>query len=285
MTVPDLSDVTSATIVVNGFRTHYLEMGRGDPVVLLHSGEFGACAEASWHDVMPRIAAAGYRVIAPDWLGYGRSDKVIDFADPHGRRLAHMRATIAQLGLGEPALIGNSMGGTLLARALARPEPALPASVAVLVSGGGFVPVTEARQVLQSYDLTVEAMANLLRAACYDDRLANDEEYVAWRHELSREPGAWAAVASARIVVPGAAPRGELGQPDKIPYENISVPTLVIAGENDPLREPGYAVELADRIPDSELLVYPECGHVPNIEDPARLADDVVSFLNRRYRA
>ncbi|WP_099024897.1 alpha/beta fold hydrolase [Mycolicibacterium palauense] len=271
------------TITVDGLRTHYLELGRGAPVVLLHAGDFGASAETSWHEVIEPLAQSGYRVIAPDWLGFGGSDKVVDFADPHGRRLAHMRATVAALELGTPAMIGFSMGGTLLARALARPDPLLPASLAVLAHGGGFAPLNAARQALQDYDLTPAGMAKMLRTALYSDRWSSDEEYVAWRHRLSLEPGAWAAVAAARVRPPGQE-SVDFGTADNTVYERIRVPTLVVAGENDPLREPGYAAELAERIPDSELLVYPECGHGAPLEQGPRFVKDVVSFLNRRYR-
>jgi pimeloyl-ACP methyl ester carboxylesterase len=62
-------------IEVDGIRTHYLEAGEGRPVVLLHSGEFGGCAELRWEFTLPKLAEL-YRVIAPDWLGFGETDKL-----------------------------------------------------------------------------------------------------------------------------------------------------------------------------------------------------------------
>ncbi|MFI5610312.1 alpha/beta fold hydrolase [Amycolatopsis sp. NPDC051903] len=284
----------SRFVTVDGMRTHYLEAGpvAGPAVVLLHSGEYGSCAEASWSETIPGLADAGYHVFAPDWLGYGKTDKVIDFADPKGRRVRHLAAAVRALGIESAAFVGNSMGGTYLAEDLAGEEPLFPAAVAVLASGGGFIPFNEARSAIQEYDLTEAGMAKLLRTATYSSRLTDDPEFVAWRHKLSLEPGAWQCAASARLRPPatGAAPAppdhgGEhFGRKDPIAYERFRVPALVIAGAQDPLREPGYADEIAGRLPDAELHVYDECGHLPNLEHPRRFVRDVLSFLERRYR-
>ena len=77
------------TILVDGIRTHYLEAGDGPPVVLLHAGEFGGAAELSWEHTIPALAEQ-YRVIAPDWLGFGYTDKLHDFVSGAMRRLDHM---------------------------------------------------------------------------------------------------------------------------------------------------------------------------------------------------
>lgn len=61
------------------------------------------------------------------------------------------------------------------------------------------------------------------------------------------------------------------------------MPTLLIAGANDPLREPGYANRLHERIAGSELRVYERCGHMPNLEHAERFNDDVLAFLERHY--
>ena len=59
------------------------------------------------------------------------------------------------------------------------------------------------------------------------------------------------------------------------------MPTLIVAGANDPLREPGYAPKLAARIDGAELIVYENCGHCPNIEHADRFNAAVLDFLRR----
>lgn len=280
-----VTEIQSRFVTVDGMRTHLLEAGEGPPVVLLHSGEYGASAETSWPDVLPALAAAGYHAVAPDWLGFGRTDKVVDFADPKGRRMRHMAAVVDALALGPAAFVGTSMGGTYLAQDLAAERPTLDAAAAVLVSGGGFVPYNDARRAIQDYDLTEEGMARILRTVMYSPRLADDVEHVRRQHRMSLEPGAWQCAASARLRSPGQeADGGEFGKRDATRYEAIGVPALIVAGADDPLRLPGYADELASRIPDAELAVYSECGHVPNLEHPDRFLTDLLSFLGRRYR-
>ena len=75
--------IESKYVAVDGVNTHYLEAGDPDAptVALLHSGEFGGCAEISWEFAVPALAEH-FHVVAPDWLGFGRTDKVFDFADP-----------------------------------------------------------------------------------------------------------------------------------------------------------------------------------------------------------
>src|SRR5260370_3974100 len=102
-------------VKVDGFRTHDLEAGDGDPVVLLHSGEFGGRAELSWEYVIP-VLAEYYRVIAPDWLGYGGTSKVHDFDGKRARMMSHMGRTLEVLAIENAPLVGNSMGATYLAK-------------------------------------------------------------------------------------------------------------------------------------------------------------------------
>jgi len=270
--------VQSQLVEINALRTHYLVAGEGPPLVLLHSGEYGASAQLSWERVIPALAEH-HRVIAPDWLGFGESAKVYDFEGGTRRRLTHMAALLAHLGVESAPFVGSSMGGTVLARDLASGDPVLPASAAVLCSGGGFVPLNPERQVLLDYDGTEAAMRAMLRVLFWDPSWALRDDYVRRRVEQSTRPGAWEAVAAARFKSPQVPARPEFGQPDTTCYEAIGVPTLVVAGAEDRLREPGYAEEIARRIPDGRVAVYERCGHVPNLECPDRFAEDVLAFL------
>jgi pimeloyl-ACP methyl ester carboxylesterase len=260
-------------------RTHYLESGAGPALVLLHSGEFGGCAELSWEF---NLAALGERfhVVAPDWLGFGRTDKVHDFVDQRARRMQHLRRFLAVLGIAEADFVGNSFAGGMLARAAADDPMTLPIRRIVLASGGGFAPDNEHRRALLDYDGTLDGMRRLLRALFADPRWAEDEAYVRRRHELSLIPGAWEATAAPRLAAPFRPPRAQFGQPDTIPYERIRVPVLVIAGARDKLRNPNYAEEFVPRIADARLRVFEHSGHCPNIEEAERFNAEVIAFLS-----
>lgn len=277
-TVPsDHEPVRSRYIDVGGIRTHYLDAGDGPPLVLLHSGEFGGGADLCWEFNIGPLAR-DFRVIAPDWLGFGRTDKLRDFVSGSDRMIRHMSAFLRAMVIDQADFAGVSMGATTLLREAARPDCRFPIRRLVVASGGGFVPDNEERRRLLGYDGTAEAMRAILRANLHDPSWAADDAYVKRRVEASLAPGAWETVAAARLKPPTMAPRRDFGQPDTIEYERIRYPTLAIAGAEDKLRLPGYHKALR-RIPDSTIVVLPEAGHLLNIEKAGEFNDLVRRFL------
>jgi pimeloyl-ACP methyl ester carboxylesterase len=268
----------SRFIEVDGMRTHYLEAGEGPPVVLLHSGEFGGCAELSWEYLIPELSQH-FRIIAPDWLGFGRTAKVHDFEGKRARMMSHLVRFIQTLALEGAHFVGNSMGATFLLGMAAERPCRLPIRRLVAISGGGFMPDNEHRRSLLSYDGSSLAMVALLKAIFEDPVWYTDETYVERRRQLSLLPGAWESVAAARFKSPVTETRSEFGQADQIPYADIVVPTLLIAGAKDRLREPGYAAPVAAKIADGRHVVLPDSGHCPQIENPKLVLGHLMKFL------
>jgi pimeloyl-ACP methyl ester carboxylesterase len=268
--------VESRHILVDGMRTHYLEAGRGFPVVLLHSGEFGGCAELSWEFTIPALARQ-FRVIAPDWLGFGESAKLFSFDDMRALRVQHIASLLRVFCIDSAHFIGNSMGGGMLADVAAQDQPAWPIAKMILASAGGFAPVNDARKVLNSYDGTRGHMRRILETTLLVSPLRYDEAYLDRRHRLSLVPGSWECTAAARFRRPWikAAEREETN------YRNIARPTLIVAGGKDPLREPGYAAALQREIANSELVVFPEAGHFPHIDFAEEFNEVATGFLSR----
>lgn len=285
-----MADIQSCYVNVDGINTHYLEAGQpkgeAPTVALLHSGEFGGCAEISWEYTIPALAEH-FHVVAPDWLGFGRTDKVYDFANQRTRVYRHMSRFFEVVGIDSADFIGNSMGGSNLARIIADPPPVLPVRSAILCSGGGFTPLTEERKTLLAYDGSADTMRDLLHAMLEDPKWGDDADYVARRQEMALMPGAFECASAPRLKRPepekqdDKASAQSFGIPDNTVYENVQIPVLIIAGENDPLREPGYSSQLADRIPHNEHHVYENCGHCPNIEHAERFNADAIDFLKR----
>ena len=274
-------EIAGKYIDVHGIRTHYLEAGEGPTVVLLHSGEYGGAAEISWQYTIPALAPE-FHVVAPDWLGFGRTDKVFDFADARGRVYRHMQRFVEAMGIDAADFIGNSMGGSNLARIAATEPDTLPLRSIVLCSGGGFTPETEERKTLLAYDGSEAAMRALVKAMLHDPGWGDDDAHIARRQEFASMKGAWECQSAPRLRPPAVEKPGSgFGAPDATPYENIAVPTLIVAGANDPLREPGYAPKLAARIEGAEAIVYENCGHCPNIEHAERFNAAVLDFLRR----
>jgi pimeloyl-ACP methyl ester carboxylesterase len=276
--------IRSRFVQIDAIQTHYLEAGEGRPIVLLHSGEFGGCAELSWEFQIPMLAER-YRVVAPDWLGYGQTDKLYDFGGGQARMMRHMRRFIEIMSLEGADFVGNSAGGSIFSRALANDPSAYRLRSLALISSGGFSPDNEHRRAMMDYNCTTEGMKALLRGMFVDPKWSEDEAYVRRRVELSTRPGAWETVAASRFKNPVTPPREFFGQPDVTPYENISVPTLIVAGKDDKLRLSGYADELAKRIPQSELHVLERCGHCPHIERAEDVNEILSHFLDQLDRS
>jgi pimeloyl-ACP methyl ester carboxylesterase len=267
--------VQSKFVSVGGLRTHYLEAGEGPTVVLLHSGEFGGCSELTWEHNIPALAAH-FRVLAPDWLGYGKTAKFFDFEDMWHSRIAHITGFIAALDIARAHFVGNSMGGTMLLYTAALSDCPWPIDRLISVSGGGHVPDNAARQILNGYDGSLEQMRKIVSVLFRNPRIASDEAYVQRRYEASLVPGAWECTAAPRLRLPGR-PAASLSRPTD--YGNIKRPCLLIAGDADPLREPGWADDLRQQIPRARLHLMKNAGHCPQIDAADEFNRVAVDYL------
>ncbi len=253
------------TVEVDGLVTSYLEAGQGDPVVLLHGGEFGASAELGWEHNIAALAER-YRVLAPDMLGFGQSAKVIDFNDGRGMRIRHIARFCAVLGVDSAHFAGNSMGAINLFVDATSGSPKLPMRSMVAICGGGDIQRNSYVTALYEYDATLEGMRRIVEALFYDPSYPADEAYVRRRYESSIAPGAWEALAAARFRRPGLPP---LPSPSSArAYDRIAVPVLVVEGGGDKLLPAGWAQQIAGRIAHGRSAVIERAGHCPQIEQP-----------------
>ncbi|MGA8331337.1 MAG: alpha/beta fold hydrolase [Mycobacterium sp.] len=264
------------TTVVDGLATSYLEAGHGDPVVLLHGGEFGVSAEIGWERTLPALAAQ-YRVLAPDMLGFGKSAKVLDFNDGRGMRIRHIARFCETLGVDSAHFIGNSMGAINLLVDATSESPVLPMRSLVAICGGGEIQRNRHMDALYDYDATVPAMRRIVEALFHDPAYPADDDYVGRRYESSVAPGAWETLAAARFRRPGSPPPP--GPSSRRAYQRVTVPTLVVEGECDKLLPPGWAKEIADQIPNGRSAVVDAAGHCPQIEQASIVNELLLEFL------
>jgi haloalkane dehalogenase len=97
--------------VVDGLRLHYVDEGRGDPIVCFHG-------EPTWaylyRRLLPPLVAAGRRVICPDYPGFGRSDKPTDRRwYSYDRHLENVAALLESLDLREATVVVQDWGGPI----------------------------------------------------------------------------------------------------------------------------------------------------------------------------
>jgi len=270
--------------VAGGRRIHAIEVGDGTPLVLLHGS--GPTA-LQFLPLLERLT--GVRAIAVDRPGFGLSDP-IDRPSEDYRQAAveSVDLILDSLGLTETALLGNSAGGTwALWYALAHPDrvtrlvllgapPLLPGTrvpppmLGVATPGAGpppEMPPPSTESVIQSmtifgegdtiarYPEQLEAMV----AAGYDQLLA----------------GARLAELRALIAPTGWQPALAV-RPDEL--RALTVPTLLIWGEQDPLGGADAAATAAATIPHARLELLP-AGHGPWLGHPERVAAIVGDFV------
>ena len=135
--LPDYPFVPHYAELAGGLRLHYLDEGpRDGPVVLMMHGE------PSWsylyRHMIPRVAAARCRVIAPDLIGFGRSDKPSETSDyTYARHVAWMREWFEAMALDDVALMCQDWGGLIGLRLVA----AYPERFAGVVAANTILPV------------------------------------------------------------------------------------------------------------------------------------------------
>jgi 2-hydroxymuconate-semialdehyde hydrolase len=277
--------VSRRRVVVDGHETSYLEGGKGNTIVLLHGGEFGAGAELGFERILDALAVK-YHVLAPDMLGFGHSAKVVDFNDGRGLRIRHLAAWCRALGIESAHFVGNSMGAVMLLADQTSERPLLAVRSLVAICGGGEIQQNEHMRALYDYDATMPAMRRIVEALFHDASYPADADFVRRRYESSTAPGAWEAVAAARFRRPNAPAQATGTGTGRLvadrPYERIDVPTLVIEGECDKLLPPGWAKQLADCVRDGTAAVIPQAGHCPQIEQPAAVSRLLLEFFENQ---
>jgi pimeloyl-ACP methyl ester carboxylesterase len=255
----------------------------GRAVVLLHGKNF--CA-ATWEDTITVLAEAGYRVIAPDQIGFCKSTKPAHHQYTFQELAGNTHALLASLGITRVTVIGHSTGGMLGMRyALMFPDeveklvPVDPIGLEDWKAKGVPWQSVDAwyRQELKT---TAEGIRNYERATYYAGTWAPQyEHWVQMLAGMYRGPGrdivAWNSALLYDMIYT---------QPVFYEFEKIAPPVLLMIGEKDTtalgknLAPPAVRATLGNypvlgkaavaRIPQARLVEFPDLGHSPQIQAP-----------------
>jgi 2-hydroxymuconate-semialdehyde hydrolase len=266
---------------VGGFRTHYLEAGDGPPLVLLHGGEYGAAAELTWEHCIDELATH-FRVIAPDFYGYGLSDKIRDFRGQRRRLVAQVRILLEALSIPSARFVGTSLSGRLLLDAAAASPMPWPVEAMAVVGIGMDPPSGSGHELLTSYDGSLEGLRPIMSLLFADPAYRDDEAYLRRRHEFCVVPGAWEFGTASSIRLPKQstetepAARVRRAAPS---YESVRVPTCLIVGSDDQLVPRESWDRLVDAVPGARAHVIEGAGHYPQIERAKEFTTALLDFL------
>ncbi len=268
----------------------------GKTAVLLHGKNF---CSATWEKTIRALAAAGYRVVAPDQIGFCKSSKPQHYQYSFQQLAANTHALLAGLGVRDPIVIGHSTGGMLAFRyALMYPQET-GAIAAVNPIGledwkAKGVPMATADQLYQGeLKTTAGSIREYERKTYYAGEWK--PEYERWVEMLAGmyagkegELFAWSQALTSDMI---------FCQPVVYEFGNIRVPTLLMIGEKDntaigknraspEVRErignyKELGSETAKAIPGSILVTFPDYGHAPQIQEPERFNMALLSNLEK----
>jgi pimeloyl-ACP methyl ester carboxylesterase len=245
----------------NGVTIHYLERGRGEPVVLLHG--FTGSASRHWDTpgVMEALEKAGYRALAMDCRGHGQSGKPQDASQYGLEMVADVVRFLDHLKIDRAHIVGYSMGGAIVTQMLVK-HPGRVLSATLLGAGWEGEDLQAFRSQMQALaDGFAKGDATPLIRAVASGQDPSPEQVAALNASLfaRNDPQALSAAARGMAVlfeVPKEALRG------------VTLPVLAVVGEHD-----AHNVESVKRLaavmPKTEIVVIPAVDHATSVRPSA----------------
>ncbi|MCV7225823.1 alpha/beta fold hydrolase [Mycolicibacterium komossense] len=273
---------------LHGERVAYQDAGDGEALLLIHGM---AGSSATWRDVIPALAK-NYRVIAPDLLGHGQSDKPRgDYS--LGAFAASLRDLLDELGIARATVIGQSLGGGIAMQFAYQHRDRCER--VVLIGSGGLgpdlswtlrllsapgaeliLPVIAPSQVLSAGN----KIKSLLSSAGVQS--ARGAELWSAYSSLSDRDTRNAFLRTLRSVVDY---RGQAVSALNKLHLTAQMPVMFIWGDKDKIIPVSHGYAAHEALPGSRLEILPGLGHFPHVESPTQvvaLLEDFIATTERR---
>lgn len=251
----------------------YFETGNGPTVVLLH-GLFAQ--KEQWLTLACGLSSAGWRAVAPDLPGFGKSTGFFISDHRLKRQAALVQQFIDYVADTPTHLAGNSMGGAVAALVAAE----WPGQVRTLALIGGPMGVTRwGRQLQAAIDQgqnpfipdTVALFDREMDLLFAKPPIIGDDHKQAaaayYRNNLARHWAIWHTATQDALILEHATPQG--------------LPTLILWGEEDQVFEVSALPSAQALFPRHRTLTLPRVGHLPMLEAPATVVQQYVRFLSK----
>lgn len=280
-----LADADSRFVEIDGLSVHYKIAGHGGPLFVLMHGFLGSTE--NWRSLLHDLAKVG-TVLAYDRPGFGLTDRPAkeEWGDTNPytpeAQIGLLQKLIHHAGHERAILVGSSAGGTLaLQTALTVPEAVeslilvAPAVYGPNGTPSWLKPVLATPQIRRlTFYLLHKWLGNeevdLLTGAFHDPDKVNAEGLE--RNRRFTQVAQWDralwdfTLASRQLDLPAQ-------------FQRLSVPTLIITGDNDRVVRTEFSLRLADELPGTQLVVIPQCGHLPQEECPTATVQAIMDFL------
>jgi pimeloyl-ACP methyl ester carboxylesterase len=259
-------------VQVGSHKIRYIEAGNNSKRVLVLVHGLGASAER-WEYVIPELSKK-YRVIAPDLLGFGYSDKpILDYTPEFFAKF--LFDFLETIGIHHSSIIGSSLGGQIVVEYAIRYPKKL--EKVVLVSPAGVMkhttPALEAYVAAALYPNQDSAHSAFQMMSGVNNKITSHiiDDFI----ERMTLPNAKMTFMSTLLGLKNASMINRR-------LDSISVPTLVIWGKNDPVIPIKYANDFVISIKGCQYIEMQNCGHTPFVDDPKGFADSILGFLDGR---
>ncbi len=264
---------------VNDTSLHYVTVGEGLPCLVMHGGL--GFDHTYLHPSLDRLGDA-LQMVYYDHRGNGRSGRPPKDTMTHAQFAADAEGLALHLGFDKVAVIGHSYGGFIALEFALR----YPHRVSHLIL----------LDTAPAMNYGEEIMANAVRKGATEEMLAVlNEEWSSDDAMRQRFPLIWSlyfknfdpAVANrlienAILTVAGGAREGEMASYNVTPrLGEIHTPTLILVGRDDFICPPSQAHILHEGIPNSELVIFENSGHLPWVEEPDTFFDTVHDWFKR----
>jgi 2-hydroxy-6-oxonona-2,4-dienedioate hydrolase len=255
-------------VTIYGAKIHYVESGVGPAVVLLH-GLGGNTTHWAYN-----IAALAqkYRVIVPDQIGFGKSDKpLINYRI--GTYVDFLDAFLKELRIERASLVGNSLGGWVAAAySVAHADKV---DRLVLVDAAGLTPAQDFDMALlmKLNPSTREGMKELVSKVFYNKLIFMSDAFIDASMAARINAGDGYTIRSVTESI--------LRREDFLDKQlsAIKAPTLIIWGREDGVLPLADGERFDKGIPNSELVVFDQCGHGPQLEKATEFNTALLKFL------
>ncbi|MBA3737713.1 MAG: alpha/beta hydrolase [Actinobacteria bacterium] len=259
----------------SGGELSYLDVGEGSPVLLLHGFPTSSLL---WRREAALLSAR-MRVLAPDLLGYGESDRSVTADLSPVAQARYVRELLADLAITELAVVGHDIGG----------------AVAMLLALEGGVKTMVLLDTACFDAWPVDPVRGLQRVTPEEETPARMEESVRLvfdRGMMRERPLAesmlrsfldpWASEPDAFFrAARGIDGRGLAGREREL--SSLSSSTFIVWGEEDPFLPKDLGERLGETIPGSTVALLPGCSHFVSLDAPETVGPMVFEYLRYRY--
>jgi len=261
----------SGFISVNDVRLAYTLSGQGTCVVLLHGW---MCNQSFWSEQSELLVSHGYQCLTLDFRGHGRSE--VPTAGYSIKQLvSDLREVLKSLAIDQVVLIGHSMGGMVAQQfSLEHGEQVIGLVLVTTIAADRDNRLISRRIEKDSRETSFS--------------IAFHRHFESWFSSNTRE-GVRNRVKAQMLLTPAdpslalVRSYGCFDQTDRL--GEIRFPTLVIGTAFDHSTPASQSRELAERISKAQLVLIEDCGHFPMVENPERLNQKLLSFVQETTRS